>query len=60
MLAMVEATSSKDSNLRKGPREASGRPERLTTKLTPVPLALEVPATKPRMFDFPVLGKVAV
>ena len=33
------------SDIRKGPRDASGKPETEMAKLTPVPFALEVPAT---------------
>ena len=44
----------------KGPRDSSGKPETEMAKLTPVPFALEVPATKPRILDVVRLGKKAV
>lgn len=47
-------------DLRKGPNAADGKPERLTVNTTPVPLALEVPDTKPRMLVVLLLGRVAV
>lgn len=47
-------------NVQNGPRLASGKPERLTLKSTPVPLALLVPETEPRTPLLGLLGRVAV
>ena len=44
----------------KGPRDGSGKPETEMAKLTPVPFALEVPATKPRRSEVVLFGKKAV
>lgn len=44
----------------KGPKDGSGKPETEIAKLTPVPFALEVPATKPRRSEVVLLGKKAV
>ena len=46
-------------NLQNGPRLASGSPVREIWKLTPVPLALLVPITLPRMSVFSRSGSVA-